>query len=148
MQSDSSRDWMLILAGYPEEMKRMFRMNPGFESRIPQSNIYVFDDFTASELMEIAEKYLARHQYTLTPDARDALYARRFSADYSRRDRTFGNARHVVNLIQTAILPAMAVRVVSSDPAGRLSLSEIQASDIPLAAKPVCPPRERIGFRA
>ena len=147
LADDSSRDWMLILAGYPEEMKRMFRMNPGFESRIPQSNIYVFDDFTASELMEIAEKYLARHQYTLTPDARDALSAR-LSADYSRRDRTFGNARHVVNLIQTAILPAMAVRVVSSDPAGRLSLSEIQASDIPLAAKPVCPPRERIGFRA
>lgn len=147
LADDSSRDWMLILAGYPEEMKRMFRMNPGFESRIPQSNIYVFDDFTATELMEIAEKYLARHQYTLTPEARDALSAR-LSADYSRRDRTFGNARHVVNLIQTAILPAMAVRVVSSDPAGRLSLSEIQASDIPLAAKPVCPPRERIGFRA
>lgn len=68
LADDSNHDWMLVLAGYSDQMKRMFDMNPGFKSRIPDSNIYVFDDFTESELMEIAEKYLERNNYTLSDE--------------------------------------------------------------------------------
>ncbi len=147
LADESRRDWMLILAGYPEEMKRMFDMNPGFKSRIPDSNIYVFDDFTESELMEIAERYLERHKYSLSPDAREALLER-LKSDYLQRDKSFGNARHVVNMIQTDILPAMAVRVISTESQDLLSLSEIQASDIPQPVKSVRTFRPRIGYCA
>ncbi|MDE6265417.1 MAG: AAA family ATPase, partial [Paramuribaculum sp.] len=41
LADESKRDWMLILAGYPKETKRMFDMNPGLKSRIPDSNIYM-----------------------------------------------------------------------------------------------------------
>lgn len=143
--SDScNRDWMLILAGYPDEMKRMFEMNPGFKSRIPDSNIYVFDDFTESELMEIAEKYLEGCQYSLSHEAHEAL-AQRLRTDYSQRGKNFGNARHVVNVIQTEILPAMAVRVTTQGLADEQSLTEIQASDIPLPSYSAAP-RPRVGF--
>ena len=149
LADDSNRDWMLVLAGYSDQMKRMFDMNPGFKSRIPDSNIYVFDDFTESELMDIAEKYLKRNNYTLSADARHALSAR-LNADYARRDKTFGNARHVINMIQTEILTSMAVRVINAGLDDDISLTEIQASDIPspLPSLSLTSSRPRIGFVA
>ncbi len=146
LADESKRDWMLVLAGYPDEMRRMFEMNPGFKSRIPDSNIYMFDDFSECELMEIAEKYLSGHRYSLAPDARTAL-TERLRADYSHRDKNFGNARHVVNLIQTEILPAMAVRVTDEERAADDdALTVIQSVDVPrpIEFQPV--PRRRIGF--
>lgn len=145
LSDDSLNDWMLILAGYPEEMKRMFDMNPGFKSRIPDSNIYTFDDFTEAELMEIAENYLERNCFTLSPEARSA-FSERLKADYARREKSFGNARHVVNMIKTEILPAMAFRVVKEGLSDEGALTEIQAADIPPSvAKPVAA-RTRVGF--
>lgn len=99
LADESKRDWMLILAGYPDEMMRMFDMNPGLKSRIPANNIYQFDDFSSAELFEIAENYLARFDYRLSQEAKVAL-CDRLTADYVHRDKTFGNARHVMNMIQ------------------------------------------------
>lgn len=143
LADEDRRDWMLVLAGYPDEMKRMLDINPGFRSRIPVSNIYTFDDFTESELMEIAENYLADHRYVLSPESRTTL-TRRISADYAHRGKNFGNARHIINLIQTEILPAMAVRVTASPQADETLLTEIHPSDIP-SPFPI-PSRPRLGF--
>lgn len=145
LADDTNRDWMLILAGYSDKMKRMFEMNPGFKSRIPDSNIYIFDDFTEPELMEIAENYLFRNNYTLSTDARQAL-TERLNADYVHRDKSFGNARHVINMIQTEILPSMAVRVTNEGLDDKTSLTEIRATDIPASAGKSNASRQRIGF--
>lgn len=149
LADDSNRDWMLVLAGYSDQMKRMFDMNPGFKSRIPDSNIYIFDDFTESELMEIAEKYLERNNYVLSDDARLALTCR-LNADYVRRDKNFGNARHVINMIQTEILPSMAVRVINAGLSDETALTEIQGADIPSPAPSLslASTHPRIGFVA
>ncbi len=147
LADESKRDWMLILAGYTDEMKRMFEMNPGLKSRIPESNIYIFDDFTEEELMEIAERYLERNSYSLTEDARAAL-SERLGYDYNTRNRSFGNARHVINLIQTEILPSMATRVVDIENPDIESLSLICSSDIPKPTKLMQESRSKIGFRA
>lgn len=147
LADETNRDWMLILAGYPEPMRQMFNMNPGLKSRIPDTNIYVFEDFTEAQLMEIAERYLAENRYVLSDEARRAL-AYRLGADYAVRDSSFGNARHVVNLIESGIIPAMAVRVLGTPSPEVDDLCLIQASDIP---RPVCMPvvtRRRIGFVA
>lgn len=145
LSDPGSRDWMLILAGYPDEMRRMLDMNPGFKSRIPESNVYIFPDFTEPELMEIAENYLARNSYTLADDARAALRGR-LAEDCARRGKNFGNARHVMNLIQTEILPAMAVRVTSEGLTDASSLTEIRLPDIPRVIPLQSPRRHRIGF--
>ena len=145
LADESKRDWMLILAGYPDEMRRMFDMNPGLKSRIPDSNIYIFEDFSEGELMEIAENYLQNNNFTLSEDAHAAL-ASRLGADHRNRDKTFGNARYVMNLIQTEILPAMAVRVMSADEMP--SISEICAVDIPAAISTMSKGRQRLGFTA
>ena len=147
LADESNRDWMLILAGYPDVMRKLLEMNPGFKSRIPESNIYVFDDFTESQLLEIAERYFAREKYSLTEEARIAL-SRRLHSDYTCRDKTFGNARYVINLIQTEIIPAMALRVVSNTDNDLRSLSEIQPCDIPQPKGLPHSHRFPIGFRA
>lgn len=146
LADENIRDWMLVLAGYPDEMKRMFEMNPGLKSRIPDSNIYLFDDFTESELIEIAEKYLSRHQYTLSDKAQIAL-SDRLRKDYTNRQKNFGNARHVINMIQTEIIPSMAVRVTNYTAIDENSLTEIKAEDIPspVGSRPA-PSRPRVGF--
>jgi len=147
LADESKRDWMLILAGYTDEMKRMFEMNPGLKSRIPESNIYVFDDFSEAELMVIAERYLEHNCYSMTEAARLAL-ANRLGDDYRNRSRSFGNARHVINIIESEILPSMASRVVASNNYDETSLSLIQSSDIP-RSRNICQSKcVRIGYRA
>ncbi|MBD5359002.1 MAG: AAA family ATPase [Bacteroides sp.] len=130
LADESKRDWMLILAGYPDEMKRMFEMNPGLRSRIPDSNVYIFEDFSEAELMDIAERFLEEYGYHLLPEAAEALRIR-LALDCSRRDKNFGNARHVINMIQTEILPAMAIRVMAKEDISYNALSVILPEDIP-----------------
>lgn len=145
LSDESKRDWMLILAGYPDEMKYLFDMNPGLKSRIPDSNIYTFDDFNELELMEIAEKFITNHQYSLSDEARSALEYR-IKTDYSNRSKNFGNARYITNLIQTEIIPAMAARVMSQPQSEITSLSEIQPSDIPSPKPYKIHKSNRIGY--
>lgn len=146
--SDNTKDdWMLILAGYPDEMLRMFDMNPGFKSRIPDSNIYTFDDFTESELMEIAMSYIERNRYTMTPAAKQAL-ANRLSCDCQHRRKSFGNARHVINIILTEILPAMAMRITDSGIIDDDALTVIKAEDIRPSSNITELKQRKIGFHA
>lgn len=148
LADESNRDWMLILAGYPDNMMKMLKMNPGFKSRIPDSNIYVFDDYTEQELMEIAENYLTSNHYSLSDEARSAL-AKRVNIDYLHRDKSFGNARYIINMIQTDILPAMAQRVTSAETFDCKTLTEILPCDIPSCDTTPARPsesRQRIGF--
>lgn len=149
LANESNRDWMLILAGYPDEMLRMFEMNPGLKSRIPDTNIYTFEDFNEAELMEIAERYLERNQFSLSEEARITL-SQRLADDYLHRDKSFGNARHVINMIQTEIIPSMAMRVMSDDNCTPESLMLIQPSDITPTLKTIVKqkPRQRIGYCA
>lgn len=146
LADDTKRDWMLILAGYPEEMKRMKDMNPGLRSRIPDTNIYEFEDFSEPELMEIAERYLKVNGYELSDDGREAL-AERLGADYTHRDKNFGNARHVMNVIQTEVLPAMAIRVIEEGDVSADALRVIKGVDVPQPIRVPDKERGRIGYR-
>ncbi len=147
LADENKRDWMLILAGYPEEMRSMFEMNPGLKSRIPEANIYVFEDFSEDELMEIAGRYLSDIGYTLSDDAHKAL-KEKIASEYAMRDKSFGNARFVRTLIQSDILPAMAVRVLSAEDPWAVSVTEIQACDIPSVKVRRETGRMRLGFCA
>lgn len=145
LADEASRDWMLILAGYPEPMKRLFEFNPGFKSRIPESNIYMFDDFSHEELMQIADNYLKKNDFTLSAAARDKLKYVVANA-LTAKDDKFGNARFIETLIQTEILPSMASRVADIGMCTTDVLSVIEASDIPTPIVVEAP--RRLGFIA
>ena len=128
LADDSKKDWMLILAGYPQEMENMVNMNKGFRSRVP--NVFHFADYDASQLMQIAELYCRQHVYTLAEDAKVQLQ-NVISKAYAGRSRNFENARYVVNLIETVILKKMGQRLNGITKPTREQLTTIIAEDIP-----------------
>lgn len=145
LADESKRDWMLILAGYTEPTLKLLELNPGLRSRIPANNIYVFQDLSEENLLQVAEQRLDKYHFSLTAEAREAL-AKRISEDYQHRDESFGNARHIVNLIDQEILPAMAHRLATSTNTDRKLLSTILPSDIPMPLQAPTAQRPRLGF--
>lgn len=129
LADEKRRDWMLILAGYTEPTLRLLELNPGLASRIPECNRLHFEPFTTDQLIQIALDYLAEQQYRLTPRAEAALKMR-IEADRARADSKFGNGRHVINLIELEILPAMAARIERRGLDDVESLTLIKASDV------------------
>lgn len=130
LADESQRDWMLILAGYTEPMMRMFDMNPGLRSRIPDTNIYRFERYTPAELTEIAMRYLRDNYFVLTAEA-DLRLSELIARESAMAPSDFGNGRYVMNLIQTRILPAMAMRLESVAEPSVADLSTITGEDIP-----------------
>lgn len=64
MENDCHR-LVVILAGYEQEMEKVYRVNPGLMSRLP-NKIY-FPDYNADELKQIF-MLTARKRYTITPE--------------------------------------------------------------------------------
>lgn len=114
---------VVVLAGYPREMAAFLAMNPGLRSRFPL--VVHFEDYTAAELILIAERMCARKDYRLTEAARD-----RFRALVAARgNRLPGNARDVRNVLERS-MRRQALRLQGRVSVSPRELMEITASDI------------------
>jgi len=94
MMETQRDDLVVILAGYKDKMEPFFRSNPGMGSRI--AHHIDFPDFTAEELLQIADLMLEEEKYRLSDEGRDALQ------EYLqlRMDQPlFANARSVRNAL-------------------------------------------------
>jgi probable Rubsico expression protein CbbX len=98
-------DLVVILAGYADRMDRFFTSNPGFRSRV--AHHIEFPDYSAEELMAIAETMLREQGYRFSAAARDS-FARHLDA--RMRQPHFANARSVRNALDRARL-RQAVRL-------------------------------------
>jgi stage V sporulation protein K len=128
---DYKSDFILILAGYAEEMEVFLRSNPGLLSRFP---IHLpFPNFPMEQLMEIAEYMAKERQYRFTMTAKEKLYIH-LQKEMQRRDHHFGNARYIRNLIEQAIR-AQAMRLLHLHLASRDDLMLLRAEDFQLAEK-------------
>lgn len=92
--------FVVILAGYPEEMRHFLFANPGLRSRFPKQGHFLLPDYSTDELLAIGEQVAERNDFTLTPEARHALGVR---IERERVDDTFGNARAVTSIVLDAI---------------------------------------------
>ena len=120
----------VIVAGYPEEMRRFLDANPGMRSRF---NRYIeFPDYSAAELAEIFRRTAAKNDYRLTEGAERRLEAA-LEERTRRRDRTFGNAREVRNWFEKAV-ERQAVRLAESglEGADRETLETLTEGDLGL----------------
>lgn len=102
-------DVVVIFAGYPDEMEKFLKKNPGLRSRIA---FHVpFADYNPDELCEIAKLIAENKGVTLTDNALTKLYDN-FQNAVCRTD--FGNGRYVRNAIEKAKM-SLAARLVDSD---------------------------------
>jgi probable Rubsico expression protein CbbX len=101
-------DLVVVLAGYADRMDRFFTSNPGFRSRI--AHHIDFPDYSAAELMAIAELMLTEANYRFSEPARAAFGK---YLDARMRQPHFANARSVRNALDRARL-RQAVRLFES----------------------------------
>lgn len=92
--------FVVMLAGYPEEMRHFLYANPGLNSRFPETGHFLLPDYEADELVQIAEEVAVRNDFVLTEAAKITLRER---IEKAKVDETFGNARAVTNLVLDAI---------------------------------------------
>lgn len=125
-------DMIVVMAGYPKEMEELLGMNPGLKGRFPHT--FYFEDYNEDELFEIAKGVVKRNSLTLTKGAADALKAI-IRKECKIKDSNFSNARFVVRLITTQVLPNMAVRLEGeTDPT---KLKRILQRDVPIEYKEI-----------
>ncbi|MBB4077902.1 SpoVK/Ycf46/Vps4 family AAA+-type ATPase [Lewinella aquimaris] len=128
--SNSTGDLAVIVAGYTEEMVRFLDSNTGLKSRFKHH--YEFRNFLPQELSRIAVYSANQLGVKLTLEAK-ALVDETITQAFRDRDRTFGNARYVHDLIEKAKVQ-MALRLMSRDETGATlsndHLSTIEAADV------------------
>ena len=106
MEDDRGK-FIVIAAGYTDEMNRFVASNPGMQSRFSKS--FFFEDYSPLELMEIAKRSLARDKKVLSGSAEEKLF-KHFEDLFKNRDKKFGNARIVRNILE-AVKQKMLLRL-------------------------------------
>ena len=89
---------VVVVAGYPAEMKTFMAMNPGLASRFDYS--LQFPDYSNDELSVIFERLANEFDYDLDELARDAL---KMIVSSWEREHGFGNAREVRRLFNEVV---------------------------------------------
>jgi Cdc6-like AAA superfamily ATPase len=95
---DHRDELVVIVAGYPEEMKKFIESNPGLESRF--GTTILFPDYTEDELVAIFRSHAAASDFEPTSGCVERL---RELLRAEPRDAGFGNGRFARNLFETAV---------------------------------------------
>jgi SpoVK/Ycf46/Vps4 family AAA+-type ATPase len=97
---DNRGDFIVIVAGYTDNMKQFLESNPGLSSRFDRE--LNFKDYNQDELFQIAVKMLAGNNIVADEKASEHLMAY-FSSLHQNKNKFFGNARNVRKVIEEVI---------------------------------------------
>lgn len=125
---DNRGDFVVIVAGYTENMKRFLESNPGLDSRFDRT--YHFEDSNAEQLFEIAIKMLANN--SITPDEKASSHLKAYLEFlFKTRNKFFGNARNVRKLVEESI-KNQHLRLARIDSANRVGsmIHELTYEDV------------------
>ncbi|MCP5279458.1 MAG: AAA family ATPase [Thiobacillus sp.] len=143
MEDERGR-FVVVVAGYPDEMDEFLASNPGLKSRF--DTFITFEDYSSTELHSIAERLFSEEG--LCPDEN----AERILTDYfdryvKSRDRYSGNARDVRKLVLKSV-KNQNLRVSRSgmSTANEADLTRIRAEDLSNWVTNRGPSKHRIGF--
>ena len=125
---DFRGQFIVIAAGYTDNMTRFIESNPGLKSRFDK--VFEFDDFNADLLMSIAQNQLADAGFSLAPAAEKNLLKLTTNM-YDHKDKYFGNGRSVRKIVEEAIRN-QHLRMSDMEPVKRTSkmIKTILAKDI------------------
>lgn len=98
LMEDHRDDLVVVVAGYPEEMRALIESNSGLRSRFPRT--IRFPDYSDDELCAIFTSMCEEAAYRCDADCKERARAW-FAAQ--PRDKGFGNARLARNLFEAAV---------------------------------------------
>lgn len=96
---NNREDTIVIFAGYPDKMEAFFSRNPGLRSRVPFR--IRFEDYSADELVQIAELEVHKRGFAVTPQAKGKVES---LCREAQKHTHMGNGRFCRNLAESAIL--------------------------------------------
>lgn len=97
---DHRGEFFIFAAGYPSNMEVFLKANPGLNSRFDK--ILKFEDYDPQQMTEIASKMIVDENYNITAKALKTL-GKKFKFMHKYRDKFFGNARDVRNIVLEVI---------------------------------------------
>ena len=124
-------DLVVIVAGYKDRMDTFFQSNPGMSSRI--AHHLDFPDYSAGELMQIAQQMLGAQNYRFGDGAQDAFARyldRRIAQPHFANARSVRNALDRARLRQASRLFADRDRQLTADDLTTLAAEDILASRV------------------
>jgi SpoVK/Ycf46/Vps4 family AAA+-type ATPase len=146
---DFRGQFMVIVAGYPEEMKKFLEANPGLLSRFDRT--LHFADYTEEQLFQITEDMLEQENLYADDQAKQLIrsYIQKLLA---HKHRYFGNARTIrkftkeVARRQNLRLAAMAADQRTHEMVKTVCIEDIEG--IKLLEQEEGPKQSSIGFKA
>lgn len=125
---DRKGEFVVIAAGYPEEMEIFLSSNPGLKSRF--NHTFVFDDYTPDELMTIFKSMITKEEYTLEDKAEEILKKELIKL-YRSRDKSFGNARIARQFFEMAkLILSKRVIEIPKEKVDKQTMTTITENDI------------------
>ena len=116
-------EFVVVAAGYPEQMETFLSSNPGLRSRF--DTVVHFPDFNDDELLAIFEKLVAENEYTLRGAA---VSAAKFLIRNMERGNSFGNGREMRRLFHQ-VLDVHAMRLNKYERPGTMMLNHLSGID-------------------
>jgi SpoVK/Ycf46/Vps4 family AAA+-type ATPase len=116
-------EFVVVAAGYPEQMETFLSSNPGLRSRF--DTVVHFPDFNDAELLAIFEKLVAENEYTLRGAA---VSAAKFLIKNMDRGTSFGNGREMRRLFHQ-VLDVHAMRLNKYERPGTMMLNHLSGID-------------------
>lgn len=97
MEDDRGK-FVVIAAGYRQEMENLFRINPGFRSRF---NYFLsIDDYNPDELFLILQSFANKKKYIFSAEAEEVT-KEEIKRIYASRDKNFANGRTMRQFFDT-----------------------------------------------
>lgn len=97
---DMRDDFIVIVAGYPDLMKKILKSNPGLESRF---NTFIdFEDYIPEDLLKIFNGMCEKNNYVVKDDVSSELL-NYFTNLFENRTDSYANARTVRNFFENSI---------------------------------------------
>ena len=124
--SNGPGDLAVIVAGYPKEMNHFMDSNPGLKSRFKL--YFEFTDYLPQEMSAIAEYAAAEKSVKLTREAKRKI-DELITHSFRERDKTFGNARFVFDLIEEAKIN-LGLRVMAYEMPRSLDKSKLETIEL------------------
>lgn len=123
---DHRGEFFVFVAGYPDNMERFLKTNPGLKSRFDK--VLKFEDYNGDELLEIAHKMIKDSGYSLKASAKKILKVH-LQELYARKDKYFGNARAVRSVIND-LIKNQNLRLANQEEVSKRDLKKIIDADV------------------